>query len=298
MKCSICGRDAVTIDIYSKKPLCKRCFIKNFERAVKRTLAEEKFEIDDRILLALSGGKDSSVMTYVVSKIEEKFPKSEVIAVTLDEGIQNYSSEGITLAKKLTKRLHIEHKIYSYKELFGYTIDEIAQKRVPYKLCTFCGVFRRRALEIIGRKIGATKIAVGHTLSDEAQTFIMNILRGERTRFYHGRIEGFIPRAKPLKWLTEREVTLYAYFIGINFQERRCPYSHEAFREPIRRFVLEMEYKYPFSLRNSIEIRNSIFTLLSKQKPPLEQKRCKICGFPSSTEICRVCQLRNLLEEK
>jgi len=76
-------------------------------------------------------------------------------------------------------------------------------------------------LNIAAKKLGATKVVTGHNLDDEAQTFMINLLRGDIERIYRGfgpieAKEGFIPRIKPLRYIYEEEIMIYAYFCMIS----------------------------------------------------------------------------------
>jgi tRNA(Ile)-lysidine synthase TilS/MesJ len=124
VKCSVCNRKSVYYRPYSGERLCKKCFIASIERRVQHTISENKmFKPDDRIALALSGGKDSTSLLHMLSSIESNFPKAELIAITIDEGVSGYRPESIRIAKKNCDKLGIKHHVYSFKELYGYTLD-------------------------------------------------------------------------------------------------------------------------------------------------------------------------------
>ncbi|MDW8048318.1 MAG: TIGR00269 family protein [Nitrososphaerota archaeon] len=254
------------------------------------------FEIDDRIAVAVSGGKDSLSLLHILFKIEQDFPKSSICAITVDEGISGYRDEAIEIAKKNCAELGIAHIIVSFKELYGYTLDEIVEKVRGEKLtpCAYCGILRRKAINIGGQLAGATKIATAHTLDDEIQTFFLNIIHGEplrikRTLQTENFKVGFIPRVKPLCEVLEKETALYAYVTNITFQDEPCPYAGEALRNDVRRILNYMEEKHPgmkYTIYRSYEkLRDSI---MLKEIP---FKICSDCGEPSSTDLCQTCQI-------
>ena len=80
-------------------------------------------EEDDRIVVAISGGKDSAVLLHTLHKIESNFPKSELVPVTIDEGIKGYRNKALNAAKELTRSLDLDLEIVSFKDLFGHTLD-------------------------------------------------------------------------------------------------------------------------------------------------------------------------------
>ena len=125
--CTKCRKDpAIFFRRYSGEKLCKRCFLKSIEDKVKSTISRFKMlKEEDRIVVGVSGGKDSVALLYILSKIENQFPKSEIIAVTIDEGIKGYREESLRIARKIAKNLDVEHLTFSFRDLFGYTLDSI-----------------------------------------------------------------------------------------------------------------------------------------------------------------------------
>ncbi|RLE51013.1 MAG: hypothetical protein DRJ21_01015, partial [Candidatus Methanomethylicota archaeon] len=236
MKCIFCGRPAVYRRKYSGVALCKRCFLNSIENKVRWTIGKYRMlERNDYTMLAVSGGKDSIVMMKILHKIEMDFPEADLIAVTIDEGIPEYREYGLKIASKIARSLGIRHEVYSFKKFYGYTLTEIVseakRRNIPHHACTYCGVLRRKILNVKGKELGVTKIATAHNLDDESQTILMNIVRGDIYRLIRVltlesiRQPGFIPRIKPMKLIPEAEIALYAYFSGIEFYPVDCPYA-------------------------------------------------------------------------
>ncbi|MEM3824471.1 MAG: tRNA 2-thiocytidine biosynthesis TtcA family protein, partial [Candidatus Bathyarchaeia archaeon] len=171
IQCSICKRrEAFFYRQYSGEKLCKKCFTESIEAKVRATIAKYgMFEFDDKIVVAVSGGKDSVSLLHILAKIERDYPKASLIAVTVDEGIRGYRDEALKIAMENCKKLGIEHHIVSFKELYGYRLDEVVKKlkekgNTRLTPCAYCGVMRRKALNIAARKLEANKIATAHTL--------------------------------------------------------------------------------------------------------------------------------------
>ncbi len=160
------------------------------------------FDINDRIAVAVSGGKDSVSLLHVLSKIEADFPQSTLQAITVDEGIKGYRDEAVKNAEENCSQLGVKHLTVSFKETFGYTLDEIVKKTCNEKMtpCAYCGVLRRRALNVAAKQVEAYKIATAHTLDDEIQTFLLNIVHGDPSRIARSnpvfRLETFEAGAK------------------------------------------------------------------------------------------------------
>ena len=143
MKCSKCGNPKVIIKReQSGQLLCKDCFIESIEKKVIKTVRKEKLlDKGDKVLVALSGGKDS-VTTLEILNSFRKMNVIDICAVTVDEGIVNYRQDGVDIAVRHAERLGIEHKVVSLKEEYGITLDEIMQRENLKGSCTYCGVFR------------------------------------------------------------------------------------------------------------------------------------------------------------
>ncbi|MBS7247780.1 MAG: TIGR00269 family protein [Candidatus Jordarchaeales archaeon] len=301
-KCMRCGREAAVYRPYSGEVLCRRCFTESVEIRVRRTISRYRMlQPDSRIAVAVSGGKDSVVLLHVLAKLEERFPKSELIAVTVDEGIEGYRNESLEIIEEAVRRLQVPWLKTSFKELFGRTLDEIiraaseilGERRLG--ACTYCGVLRRRAINTLAVKAGADVVATAHNLDDEAQTILMNILKGDLTRFLRNKparrnVEGFVPRVKPLREIPEEEIVLYAYFNRIRYHETPCPYHAEAYRDDVRAFINKIETQRPGTKYNIVRIHEKITQLIPEEEE-LKVSTCTNCGQPASSEKCKVCQL-------
>ncbi|MFH0897008.1 MAG: ATP-binding protein, partial [Candidatus Bathyarchaeota archaeon] len=115
--CTFCSGEAIYLRPYSGERYCKKCFLRAVEKQVQRTISRHRMlKPDDKVILALSGGKDSVSLLHILSRLEEGFPLSEMVAVTIDEGITGYRAESIEIAKENCKKLDVEHRVYSFKK--------------------------------------------------------------------------------------------------------------------------------------------------------------------------------------
>lgn len=302
LKCSFCGGLAVYGRKFSGIRFCRKCFLRFVEDRVKWTIGRyELLDRDDYTLLAVSGGKDSVVMMHIMAEIESDFPEASLIAVTIDEGIPGYREVGLKIARRNAELLKIPHKVFSFKDFYGYSLGEIVEiarsKGFPYHACTYCGVLRRKILNVRGRELGVTKIATAHNLDDEVQTIFMNIVRGDVNRLIRVlslnslRHPKFIPRIKPMRLIPEVEIALYAYFRGIEFYSVDCPYAQTSLRNEFRVFINEFERRHPGMKFSVMSFFEKISNLLLSSAPPIKLKSCKYCGEPSIGDICRACEL-------
>ena len=302
--CSACReRDAFYFRPYSGERLCRKCFAKSVEAKVRATIAKYgMLRFDDRIAVAVSGGKDSISLMHIMAKMKRKHPRSSLVAVTVDEGIKGYRDEALEIAAENCRKLNVEHRVVSFKELFGYTLDEIVKRQKQkgngnVTACAVCGVLRRKALNLAARQIRADRLATAHTLDDEAQTILLNIFHGDVWRLakekpvtdeVHPKL---VRRIKPFCEVPERETALYAYIKRIAFQSRPCPYASDALRNDVRAILNRMEEKHA-------GMKFTVFKSIEKIRPAIEEsvkeeglKECSECGEPTTERVCRTCQM-------
>jgi len=302
--CSICKRkEAFFFRPYSGEKLCKGCFVKSIEGKVRATIAKYgMFEFNDRIAVAVSGGKDSVSLLHILSKIERDYPNASLVAVSVDEGIAGYRDEALRIALENCRKLGLEHHTISFKELYGFTLDEIVEKlrnkgEGELTPCAYCGVLRRKALNVIARKVDADKLATAHTLDDEVQTVLLNMLHGDPYRIAREKPvtddthPKLVVRVKPFCEIPEKETALYAYIKKIKFQSTPCPYAPEALRNDVRAFLNRMEEKHA-------GIKYTIFKAAEKLRPAIEKagktetlRECSECGEPTVQITCKACEM-------
>ena len=296
MKCTKCGKEAVAEIKYAGIALCREHFLSFIDRKVKREIREQvHFNRNDRVLIAVSGGKDSMLTLYQMSKIFGKWRNLELLAVTVDEGIGDFRVNCSRVAHKFADSLGIEHKTISFRDYIGITTDDVARVDKELAPCTYCGVFRRKVLNIYAKEVDADYLVLGLNLDDIAQSVLMNVTRGDTPRLvrmapHTKRREGFVPRILPLRKVLEDEVRLYVTLTNIPYYPKRCPYAPLALRDTHREFLNNLEKKDP-------SVKFSILRFLDDVKPLLEEKYmaqlhpCKICGEPTPQDICKACQL-------
>jgi uncharacterized protein (TIGR00269 family) len=255
------------------------------------------FEYDDHIAVAVSGGKDSLTLLNLLVKLEERFPKSALTAISVDEGIEGYRDEALDLAKRASERLGVRHVVVSYHDLFGVTTDEIAIMKRNQTPCAYCGVLRRKAINKAASMVGATKIATAHNLDDEVQTVLLNMLHGDLLRVVRSSPvlrdprRKFLTRVKPLCEVLEKEIVLYAYLTGLEFQSVTCPHGSEALRNDIRAFLNQMEQKHPGTKFTLNSTAGRLRELLAAAAPLSHLNDCERCGDPTSHRLCEACTM-------
>ena len=291
MRCR-CGRKALYYRRQSGQYLCRTCFSKSIESKFRHTVRKYTFiGRGDTIAVGLSGGKDSTVLLHLLHDLQKRRP-FEVTALIIDEGIAGYRDKTIDVAERTCRLLDIEYYIYSFAEEFGITLDNITPE---VSHCSYCGVFRRYVLNKKSRELAFRKLAVGLNLDDEVQSILMNLLRGDLFRFgrtgpYYRETPQFVPRIKPLREISEREIMLYAVINNIEVDHSVCPYASEAFRGDIRTFLDEMESKRPTTKYALLRSYDRLFPYLQEQLT-WEVTLCEQCGEPSVDTLCKTCKM-------
>jgi tRNA-5-methyluridine54 2-sulfurtransferase len=287
MRCRECGEKSV----YNK--LCVKHFFEYVETTVKDTIKRFKLlKKSEKILVAISGGKDSQVLLVMLHALGYK-PEGLLI----DEGIDNYREFTLADTRKLCKKLDIKLKVISFKKEYGATLDAMLKKK-KHKPCTLCGTFRRFVLNKYAR--GYDKIATGHNLDDEAQAILMNILSNHlnllpRLGPMSGveKHAGFVSRVKPLYLIKEKEVRLYAFLKKLHIAPNECPYVPESLRGRIREWMNDYENEHPGMKKNIIEwFLNNYKKILKNLGEKQAIKICESCGFPSYGGVCKACLLQ------
>ncbi len=301
--CDLCGeREAVYTDYSKGISLCSDCLMSSVRRRAWRVLEEELLP-GDRIVVAHSGGKDSSLALLLTKEFADSHPEANlrIVSVTIDEGTF-YRKASVELARRLAHELGVTHRTYGMEEIHGLSIEELDfalpdnWKRSP---CTYCGVLRRQALNAVARELGATVVVTGHNLDDLVQTAVMNLSRGDvsaliKTLRHERRDDtGLVPRVRPLRMVYEREVATLVVARRIHAHLGKCPFT-QGMRIGIRREIDDLEDEAPGTKLRALEM----LSMLSKDlRSQVNLRRCRVCGEPTTTDVCKACQFKRELSE-
>ncbi|MHA1804739.1 MAG: ATP-binding protein [Promethearchaeota archaeon] len=314
--CIRCSKNTKVVNIrYAGISLCDRCFEEYIERKIYKTISKYKLiSVKDRVVVALSGGKDSLSLLYNLIKYQERRYRPEpLIALTINEGIGNYREKGIKFAEKMCKAHGIEHVIVSFKEKVGMSLDEIVhlkKQSARYKYaCNYCALLKRRILNEEAKRLNADVIAKGHNLTDIAETFLMNILFkrihliGSQYPFKmtENRMQAyFVKKIWPLMEIPEDEIYVYALIKKFPFLDELCP---NRVKEPIVRkrvfhFIQDFKKFSPEIEFNLYQGFLQLSKLLHKTTPLMPYSHCSQCGYPVKKEkLCSYCNFLKELEE-
>ncbi|XP_074494886.1 cytoplasmic tRNA 2-thiolation protein 1 [Sebastes fasciatus] len=297
--CSNCGdKRAVLKRPKTGHSLCKECFYWAFEEEVHQTIVGAKlFKPGEAVGIAASGGKDSTVLAHLMKLLNERYNYGlELMLLSVDEGISGYRDDSLETVKRNQQQYELPLKIVSYEELYGWTMDAIVKQVGLKNNCTFCGVFRRQALDRGAIMLKVAKICTGHNADDVAETVLMNVLRGDIARLRRctaistvSEGDGVVPRCKPLKYAYEKEIVLYAYFKKLDYFSTECIYSPNAYRGYARTFLKDLESVRPSSIMDIIHSGENL-SVRDGVKMPV-QGTCTRCGYISSQALCKSCVL-------
>ena len=297
MRCSHCDAPAVIDQPYRDAHLCAPHFRASVEERVRHEMHRQLPRFGrGTVAVALSGGKDSGVALALAHRYFHRRPTVRVIALSVDEGIAGYRAGTLKAAQALTDSLGVEHRIVSAQEGFGTTIDRTAADLPGTVPCSFCGVWRRQLLNRAARDVGADALVLGFNLDDLAQTILMNLVHGDLDRLvrmapHRVRQPGLVPRVAPLARIPEREVFLYAKLKGIPFDHGECPYAGRAARNLFREVVWQLEEAQPGTRQALLRTHERLVTrFLADEGTAAAPARCRACGEPATTELCRACE--------
>lgn len=284
---------AVIIRPKNRHKLCRACFLQIFETEVHETITNTNlFYPGERVAIGASGGKDSTVLAAVLKTLNERYNYGlDLCLLSIDEGIRGYRDDSLETVKRNAQQYDMPLEIVGYGELYGWTMDQVVEQIGKKGNCTYCGVFRRQALDRGAARLGIKHVVTGHNADDVAETVMMNLLRGDLPRLSRGTSivtassASEIKRSKPLKYAYEKEIVLYAHHRQLDYFSTECIYSPEAFRGSARTLIKDLEKIRPSSILDIVKSGEDMAALVPKQvtqsdKPAMsaEEESAGGCG--------------------
>ena len=307
MLCKICKAKgkrtkAVIYLRHHRLPLCKEHFIEWFERQTEKAIKEFKmFTRKEKVLVAVSGGKDSLALWFALNKLGY-----ETYGLHVSLGIEGweYSKKSLEVCQKFAERIGRPLIVFDLKKEFGYTIEEIAKGAGRRDVCSVCGSFKRYLMNKVAKEHGFKVVATGHNLDDESALLLSNTIRWEIG--YLGRQSpvlpeegGFVRKVKPFCYLTEKETVSYAILNEIEYMETGCPNAKEATSTHFKRALAYLEHQMPGTkLRFYKEFLKKARPIFEREvKGTLELNECEVCGMPTTAPVCSVCRTLERVRE-
>ncbi|MCJ1230272.1 nucleotidyltransferase [Toensbergia leucococca] len=272
--CALCQTSrALIIRPKNHQKLCKTCFIDLFETEIHNTIiANSLFHPGERIAIGASGGKDSTVLASVLKTLNDRYNyRLNLVLLSIDEGIKGYRDDSLETVKRNAVQYAMPLEIVGYDELYGWTMDQVVDQVGKKGNCTYCGVFRRQALDRGAARLGIKHVVTGHNADDIAETVMMNLLRGDLPRLARATsivtasAASEIKRSKPLKYAYEKEIVLYAHHKKLDYFSTECIYSPEAFRGSARTLIKSLERVRPSSILDIVRSGEDMARLVPEE---------------------------------
>jgi tRNA-5-methyluridine54 2-sulfurtransferase len=292
MKCNRCRGPAVVEVRRNNAAYCKGCFVHVFREQVRRAIRQHDMIADgDRVLVAVSGGKDSLALWDVLLDLGY-----DAGGLYLGLGIGAYSSRSEERTKAFADERGAELLVVDLERDYGFDIPT-AGKRGSRSTCAVCGLSKRYVFNRAALEGGYDVVVTGHNLDDEAATLLGNTLRWQteyiarQSPALPGK-EGMVKKVKPLFRLSELETAAYAFLRGIDYVVEECP---------LVAGNTQLRYK---EAMNAIEASSPgtkaqfFLGFLERGKPlfrasdDAELAACERCGQPTTARFCAFCRAR------
>jgi len=302
MKCRTCGTKAVVNMRQHKLALCKEHYLEWLPLQVERFIKKYKmFSKRDRILIAVSGGKDSLALWDIMYYLGYK---ADGIYINLGIGSKgDYSDISLQKVKVFSEERNLNLHVFSIHDEFGETIPEISQrtKRGKNRACSICGLTKRHVLNKFARDNQYEVLVTGHNLDDEAATLFGNtlhwagefLLRQGPVLVANG---GLVRKAKPLCRVYEKEMAAYAVLKNIDYIYDECPFSKGSTSIYYKQQLNLLENNNPGEkLRFYVHFlkakEDGLFSPLNSVQQSLHD--CPECGQPTSSPgCCSFCKMK------
>ncbi len=294
MKCRVCEGPPVIEIRQHNAAFCQEHFLRFCRSQVEKTIHKFKmFGHDDRILVAVSGGKDSLALWDILLELGYR---ADGLVIGL--GIGDYSDASTAKARAFaTERDLVLHE-YVLEDEHGFTVPSAtkATGRVP---CSACGLSKRHIFDAVAKREAYDVVVTGHNLDDEAAVLLGNVARWQTD--YLARQSpvlpegnGFPRKTKPLVRLSERDMAAYCVLRGIDYIVEECPMAIGNKHLEYKDVLNTMEVASPGAKHNfyfGFLDRAAVHFQGDDGGSDGELTRCTRCGSASSNDVCSFCRL-------
>ncbi|TMB17668.1 MAG: adenine nucleotide alpha hydrolase family protein [Deltaproteobacteria bacterium] len=300
MKCTRCRAKAEVELRAHNAGFCRPCYLFYFRRQVERAIAAERmFTHDERLLVAVSGGKDSLALWDVLAECGYA-----TTGLYLGLGIGAYSARSHEKALKFAEQRELELRVVTLEEEGpGLAIPDVAAatRRVP---CSACGTMKRHFFDTAALAGGFDVLVTGHNLDDEAARLMGNVLRWQRDHLARQRPvlpathPKFVRKVKPLYLISEYETAVYAFMRGIDYIVEECPNAVGATQLLYKDVLNRLEHASPGTKQAFVQefFRSGqpAFAAVENEEPQV----CGQCGMPAYGTLCSFCRLVRQVEAR
>ena len=303
MKCSRCGGTAVINMRQHRLRLCANHFVEWFVSMTQRTIEKYgMFDLADRVLVAVSGGKDSLALWDVLLRLGYQ-AEGMYISLGIDENL-GYSDTSLAMCRQFVSAHHPDAVLHvvDVEAEYGQSIPTLARttQRGRGKPCSVCGLVKRHVMNRIARDGSFAAIATGHNLDDEVAVLMQNTLHwqtGYLARQAPVLVEraGLARKVKPFVRIYEREAAAYTLVRGIEYIYDECPFAKGSTTNFYKDLLNQLELKSPgakqqFYLHFLQAREGGKVSFAVEQEAELHP--CRQCGQPTTAgDLCAFCRL-------
>jgi tRNA-5-methyluridine54 2-sulfurtransferase len=302
MRCRKCGAKAAINMRHHKLALCGACYVVWFREQTERTIDKYKmFSRGERVLVAVSGGKDSLALWDVLDHLGYQ-ADGMYIGLGIDGGT-GYSDESKAMIDKfLFSRPHLTLHEVDVAETYGRTIPEVAEERRRGKPCSVCGLTKRHVMNRVALEGKFDALATGHNLDDEAAVLFQNTIRWQagylarQSPVLPAERPGLARKVKPFFRFYERETAAYALLTGIEYIYEECPHAAGNTMNYYKTLLNQLEGHSPgakLSFYLSFLKAREQYGLFAdaRVEADIDMHPCEQCGQPTTAPgMCAFCR--------
>jgi uncharacterized protein (TIGR00269 family) len=302
VRCHTCRAPANVEIRRSRIAFCARCYPDWFRRQVQDRIDHERmFRRDDRVLVAVSGGKDSLALWHVLQRLGYQ-ADGMYIRLGIGDYSQRSQEKSEAFAAKHGLRLHQ----VDLREDHGFEVPDLRDARSG-KPCAACGTVKRYHFNRVAADLGYQVVATGHNLDDEAATLFGNVVHwnvdflGRQGPVLESTHPKLVRKVKPLYRLSERETAAYSVIERIDYILEECPMAKGAKSLAYKELLNGLEERQPGAKHQFLvgflkQGRKSLGQPAFDQATDL--RACERCGQPTTGRICSYCRLADRGRQK
>jgi uncharacterized protein (TIGR00269 family) len=293
MTCTRCRARAEVQLRAHNAAFCRACFLFYFRRQVERAIEGERmFSRGERLLVAVSGGKDSLALWDVLADLGH-----DTTGLYLGLGIGSYSELSHAKVLQFVERRGLPLRVVSLEEEgAGLAVPAVARatRRPP---CSACGTMKRHYFDTAAVEGGFDVLVTGHNLDDEAARLLGNVLRWQKDHLARQRPvlaathPKFVRKVKPLYLTSEYETAVYAFMRGIDYIVDECPNAAGATQLVHKDVLNRLEVASPGTklafVKEYLRTAQPAFAEVEREAP----HDCVRCGMPAYGSLCAYCRL-------
>jgi tRNA-5-methyluridine54 2-sulfurtransferase len=292
MRCKRCRQPAVIEIRRHNAAFCQSCFVHHVHQQIRRAIEDhDMFGPEDRVLVTVSGGKDSLALWHVL--LEMGYLAS---GMYLSLGIGEYSDRSGDVVRSFAEARGAQLISVDLRDEYGFDIPTAGSKG-SRSTCSVCGLSKRYVFNRVALDHGFDVVATGHNLDDEAATLLGNTLRWQTEYIARqspalAAREGMVRKVKPLHRLSERETAAYAFLQGIEYVVEECPLVGGNTQLKYKEAMNQLEAGSPGTKASFFLGYLDRAAGLFQDEQAVTLTPCERCGQPTTGRFCAFCRAR------